>query len=504
MPAIELALETLQRKKQALVFAASRASAEKLAEDISKQIMRVTGEDVEQQIHASIPSPTKQCERLAKCVKKGVAFHHSGLTQKQKDIIEKEFRNGNISIICCTPTLAMGVSLPAFRVIMNGLKRYSGSWGMDWIPVLEYLQCAGRAGRPEFEKFGEAISIAKTDAQKEEIYERFVLGKPEEIYSKLAVEPVLRTYLLSLISTGMVRSEKDVMKFFAGTFWAHQFKDMEKLKVIIDKMLHLLEEFNFITVHGQDDFVSGSDVGKSSLIRPTLVGKRVSELYLDPLTANYLITGLKNYESSTFSLLQLISHTLEMRPLLRIKAAERGKMEEELVAHYDYLLHPEPRLTDPSYGDFMNSIKTTLFLTSWIDEMTEPDLMEKYSVRPGEIKYKTDNADWLLYASAELAKLIDRQSIVKDLVRLRIRINYGVKEELLALLKLKGIGRKRARKLFDNSIKDLGDVKKSDIGALSQLVGGKIAVSVKKQLGQSVEEVSERKRIGQMSIGKFT
>ena len=67
---------------------------------------------------------------------------------------------------------------------------------MDWIPVLEYLQMAGRAGRPEYEKEGQSIIIASDEDQKEEVYDKYILGQPEEIYSKLAVEPVLRTYLL--------------------------------------------------------------------------------------------------------------------------------------------------------------------------------------------------------------------------------------------------------------------------------------------------------------------
>jgi len=47
---------------------------------------------------------------------------------------------------------------------------------------------------------GEAIILCSSDAMREEVTERYIKGEPENIYSKLAVEPVLRTYLLSLIS----------------------------------------------------------------------------------------------------------------------------------------------------------------------------------------------------------------------------------------------------------------------------------------------------------------
>ena len=65
---------------------------------------------------------------------------------KQRELIEDNFREGVIKIICATPTLAYGLSLPAFRSILKDLRRY-GPRGMAYIPVLEYLQMSGRAGR---------------------------------------------------------------------------------------------------------------------------------------------------------------------------------------------------------------------------------------------------------------------------------------------------------------------------------------------------------------------
>jgi helicase len=72
------------------------------------------------------------------------------------------------------------------------------------------------------------------------------------------------------------------------------------------------------------------------------------------------------------------------------------------------------------------------------------------------------------------------------------------------MLKLKGIGRVRARKLFTNGIRDLGGIKKLDITTLSQIVGSKLAVDLKRQVGEDFKEIiSPKKRIGQMSLSKF-
>ncbi|MBU1111802.1 MAG: helicase-related protein [archaeon] len=553
---LKVALDTIQMGKQAIVFAPSKASAEKTAEDLSLLMMGNGVEllDLEAQVLKAVSPATRQCKRLAKIVKKGVAFHHAGLANKQRELIEDEFRAGRIKVICATPTLAAGLSMPAFRVILKSLKRFSGKWGMDWIPVLEYMQMAGRAGRPEHEDYGEAISVARDEKDKEEIYQKYVCGVPEDIYSKLAAEPVLRTYLLSLIASGIIRTEHEMKDFFRSTFWAHQYQDFTELENIMDRMLGLLVKWGFVRRLGDlrlgaDGFVttepvedekeivenSEKDFGfekassilakvkkipglvggknkktddeKSDMLKATLIGKRVSQLYLDPLTAKHLIDALheanKKDSRTAFAYLQILSNTLEMRPRLRIKSKEQDWIQEELLAHYEELLEEEPAEYDYSYHDFMDSIKTTLFFEAWTNEVGEDLLLEKFNVRPGEIKVKLDTADWLIYSSEEMADLLNYRDLVSELRKLRLRVKNGAKEELLVLLKLKNIGRKRARRMFNNGIKDMGDLKRIDLATLGQILGKKVAEDVKSQLGQEVKEVPAGRRKGQLGLGKY-
>jgi helicase len=503
---INLALDTIRIKKQAIVFVNSKNSAEKTAENLSKKLKDTPEFEhlVEFVLH-SLAKPTKQCERLAKCIKKGVAFHHAGLTSKQKTVIEDGFRKGEIKVICSTPTLAMGLDLPAFRAIMKTLKRY-GRRGLQYIPVLEYLQMAGRAGRPKYDSYGESIIVSGTKAEKEELHEKFICGKPEDIYSKLAVEPVLRTYVLSLIATNYVNSKKDLVEFFSKTFWAHQFKDMFKIESIIDKILGLLEDWEFLIGYG-NDFQSANELGEEKF-KATRIGKRVAELYIDPLTAHNLINGIQRAASmnlNDISFLQLVSNTLEMRPLLRVRVSEYDIVGEELVKNSEFILQDEPSLYESEYEDFINSVKTAMFLKDWINEKGEEDLLEKYNIRPGEIKVKVDLADWLLYCSEEFVKMLAFQPLIKEIAKMRIRVKNGVKEEIITLLRLKGVGRVRARKMYNARIRDLGDLKKVDITKLVQLLGKGIALSLKEQVGQDMSKivVKERKRKGQISLKDY-
>jgi len=516
VPAINVALDTIDIGKQALVFVGTRPGAEKSAEEISKKVNFGAGKGDEirklsklaEDILKALDSPTKQCERLSRCVRKGIAFHHSGLTGKQRELIENNFRTGAIKIICCTPTLAAGVDLPAYRTIIRDLKRFT-QHGYDWIPVLEYRQMSGRAGRPSYDKEGQAIIFASSEGQASELEEHFINGEPEDIYSKLAVEPVLRSYLLSLIASRLVTNKEEILSFFGKTFWAHQFEDMAKLEKIINKMLALLEDWEFIKSSdssGNSDFTSAADLDKGKIV-PTILGNRIAELYIDPLTAHNFVEGLnssKHRGISAFTILQLISYASELAPPLRVKVKEYEDVQKSLLEHQMNLLTKEPSLFEADYEEFLASVKTALFFNDWTDENTEEFLLEKYAIRPGEVRSKLANAEWLLYSLTELAKILQLRQELKEISKLRFRMKYGVKEELLPLLQLKNIGRIRSRLLFNNRLRTLADIKKTDISTLTQILGsGKLALDVKKQLGQEVTQVKQTKRKGQTSITKY-
>ena len=82
----------------------------------------------------------------------------------------------------------------------------------------------GRAGRPKFnDTHGEAISIAKTQSEFEHIQETYVNGTAEDLTSKLGVEPVLRSVILSLISSGFIIKEEKLLEFFNETFYGSQY-----------------------------------------------------------------------------------------------------------------------------------------------------------------------------------------------------------------------------------------------------------------------------------------
>ena len=507
--ATNLALDTIRRGKQALIFVNSKRSAEASAERISKAVGKqdIRLEELAEKVLNATTKPTKQCKRLAYCVRRAQAFHHAGLTSKQRTLIEDAFREGKIKTISATPTLAAGVDTPAFRTIIRDTKRFTGA-GMSDIPVLEYHQMAGRSGRPDYgDDYGEAILVAKNDAHAEQLTKKYVYGEPEAIYSKVAAQPVLRTYCLSLAASEFVQTTNELQAFFADTFFAHQYGDASEIKNKILNTIEQLRDWGFLESHKQEateDFTSASELTSTDeKIKATPLGKRVSELYIDPLSAHELIDGM--YKASTtkpafFAWLHLVSSAAEARPLLRVRAGDYEELQEFLTQAPDLLVN-EPSIYDPSYEQYLEAIKTAKMLEAWANEVDEEDLLEKYNVRPGELRRRLDIADWLCYSASELARILQFHHHIAPLQKTRYRLKYGAKEELLALLKLRNIGRVRARKLYRNNIRSAGDIKKAAVKTLTQLTGPKTAVNLKKQVGQEVtKQPSTQKRKGQLSL----
>lgn len=487
-----IAENTLQLKKQVLYFVATRRTAESLAEKLTKTIKPYLKRqeqqdlyDLSNEILNILEIPTRQCKKLAICIKNGVAFHHAGLIGKQKRLIEEKFREGAIKVIVATPTLALGVNLPAFRVVIRDARRYYSGLGAVYIPILEYKQFVGRAGRPTYDEFGESVLIARTEEDAQELTDHFIMGEPEAITSKLAIEPILRMHTLALIASEFTKSEKTLLDFFSKTFYAHQYGDISMIEEKIFNILEKLVEWGFI-------------VSKNGKLNATRIGKRVSELYIDPFTAYTFISALKRAgkkDVQPFSFLQLMCSSIEMKPPLSVRAGEFSEIGGLISVKEKQFLHETPEEWDLEFDEFLKSIKTALMFESWIDESTEDQILTAYKVAPGELRSRLKNADWLVYSLQELALLLGYKEILKKIRKLRVRLFYGIKEELIPLVRLKQVGRVRARKLWKSGLKSLEDLRKIPLESLSVIIGRKTAASIKEQLGEKSEKIKDEKQI---------
>ena len=470
--------DALSKGKGVLIFAPTRKGAMSRA----RKLRKITREYIKSRrslqalanrILNALETPTSQCRELAEDVMNGVAFHHAGLVQRQREVVEEGFRSGKIKVVVATPTLAAGVNLPAFRVIISSVHRGEGFYSRE-IPVREYKQMAGRAGRPLYDERGEAIILASSEKDAEHYFEKYVMGQVEEVLSRLSSYRSIRFHTLGLIADRTVRNEEDLVSFFTRTFFFHQNKDIEYLYDTLRSVIFELEGWDMVENY-----------------EATRLGQRVASLYIDPETGHRFHQFALHPKIGEFPVLFLIASSPELYPYISVSRREEMELLSDAEERKEELPFPFEELLDDMY--FLNQYKLALLLERWINEGDEEEILKDFGVTPGILRGILSISEWLAHALSEIGKVVGSGRVSHYAVKMEVRIKHGVKEELLPLIELKGIGRKRARKLFNAGIRTPEDIKKTDPIRLADLLGGKVALNILRQLKIRVEEDVERR-----------
>ncbi|MFK8214865.1 ATP-dependent DNA helicase [Haloferax volcanii] len=534
-----------------LVFVNSRRNAESAARRMADVTERyITGDERSDlaELAAEIRdvSDTETSEDLANAVAKGAAFHHAGLAAEHRTLVEDAFRDRLIKCICATPTLAAGVNTPSRRVVVRDWQRYDGDYGgMKPLDVLEVHQMMGRAGRPGLDPYGEAVLLAKDADARDELFERYIWADAEDVRSKLAAEPALRTHLLATVASGFAHTREGLLEFLDQTLYATQTDDPERLGQVTDRVLDYLEVNGFVEFDGET-------------IRATPVGHTVSRLYLDPMSAAEIIDGLEWGANHRTEKLRALADETEKPTRDRFESNESGGFQRasEMVADdggggggadddsddadefetdrtyptplglyhlvcrtpdmYQLYLKSGDRETytelcyerepeflgrvpseyeDVAFEDWLSALKTAKLLEDWAGEVDEDRITERYGVGPGDIRGKVETAEWLLGAAERLASELDLDSVyaVREAKK---RVEYGVREELLDLAGVRGVGRKRARRLFEAGVETRADLREADKSRVLAALRGrrKTAQNILEAAGRkdpSMDEVDE-------------
>ncbi|KAE8355398.1 Sec63 Brl domain-containing protein [Aspergillus coremiiformis] len=251
---------------------------------------------------------------------KSVAFHHAGLDPTDRHTIETGFLQGQISIVCCTSTLAVGVNLPCHLVIIKntvgwmdgGCKEYSD---------LEIMQMLGRAGRPQFDN--RAVAVILTRKERVDHYEKLVSGS-ESLESCLHMN--LIDHLNAEIGLGNVTSIESARRWLAGTFLfvrlrrnpthyqlregADREDEDEMLRQICEKDIRLLQESGLVSTES---------------LRSTQFGDAMARYYVRYETMKTFL-ALKSHATIS-QILSAIAQAEEFRDV-RLKAGEKSLYKE--------------------------------------------------------------------------------------------------------------------------------------------------------------------------------
>ena len=456
--------DTLDDGGSSLVFVNSRRNAEAAARRLADVIEPTLSPDAQAELATVADeirnvSDTETSDDLAACVERGGAFHHAGLAPEHRSLVEDAFRDRLLKVVSATPTLAAGVNTPSRRVIVRDWRRYDGTaGGMQPLDVLEVHQMMGRAGRPGRDPYGEAVLLASSHDELDELFDRYVYADPEPVRSKLAAEPALRTHVLATIASGFARTRDELLDFLAETLHASQADDPERLEQVADTVIEYLERNEFVSRDGDD-------------LDATSLGHTVSRLYLDPMSAAEIVDGLDAAERkpTPLGLYHLVSRTPDMYELY-LKSGDREEYTELAYERDPEFLGPMPsEFEDVRFESWLSALKTARMLEDWAEEVDEGRITERYGVGPGDVRGKVDTAEWLLNAAEQLAADLDLD-VTPAIREAKKRVEYGVSDELLELAGVRGVGRKRARRLYDAGIETRSQLREADksvvLGAL--------------------------------------
>lgn len=481
-PPIDVAMDILKSGGQALVFANTRRRAVSLATRAAELTQRQLNEQERKAVSEASRriltsgEETSLSRLLAEIVAKGSAFHHAGLDTEHRRIVEEYYRARAIKLLSATPTLASGVNIPARRVVVADMTRYDAERGGNAeISVLEYRQMAGRAGRPQYDDHGETVIIPPPSQPSAQVLEHYAKGPPEPIESRLSDEGSMRFHTLATIATATGLPKNDVDSLFRGTLLKIQVGE-EKVGKMTEKALGYLLAERLLE-------------SQRNLFFATDFGKRVSMLYIDPVTGVMFRDAIRRAEPGrnyTAGLLHLVARCPDYEPKFPLRSKDYDQAIAFMEEHAQELLErPSPRVFS-DYDQTLQEMRTVMAFYGWIDEWREEQLLSRLGVEPGDMHRAVDNAEWLLHSLGELARLFKRPEMVAQSELLRRRVASGVSEELVELTTLQGVGRVRARALYTAGFRTLDDIKEAPANklALVEKVGTAVARRIKEQVAK--------------------
>lgn len=471
---VKIVEKAIEDNSQALSFVSTRRFTESLATYVAKKIDKKTTKEQKHKFKQvadkllEVPKkkgslPTTTCLKLAEAAEKGVVFHHAGLFNEQKEIIEDEFRNGNILMITATPSLMYGVNLPSKYVVIRDHTRWTSN-GPASIPVFDYEQMSGRAGRPQYDDVGYSYLVAKTMDEAFDLEARYVNGEIELTNSKLIDnKDAIYKQIIAQIASSLSKNLDDLNDFFGKTLYGFQMKNNPSMSMFAQDSLNweLESALEFLLQNG--------------IIRATPEGLKTTDFGNLIAKSNYAVetaVKIKEYVSTMEKLnpaemIYALAETPDL-PLISFK----GRKSKDPV---------RDKLSECGLFavDIGNPEATAVSLIEWIDERNEYEIENAYNVYSASTRRSAYEASRLVKFAKNTLEVLGNYSNLKDMDYLSARLYYGVKEDIIPLVVgVKRLGRKRARLLMKTFGDNLSEASEKDLQKVEG-IGPKLAGKVK-------------------------
>lgn len=277
-----------QNDNQMLIFVHSRKETAKTAKYIRDKALKletigqILRSDAASREILRTESEGVQNSDLKDVMPYGFGIHHAGMSRADRTSVEDLFADGSLRVLVCTATLAWGVNLPAHTVIIKGTQIYSPEKG-SWVELSpqDVLQMLGRAGRPQYDTYGEGIIIT---TQSEMQYYLSLMNQQLPIESQFMSR--LADNLNAEIVLGNVRTRDEGVEWLGYTYLyvrmlrspglysvGAEYEDDEALEQKRVDLIHsaatVLEKSNLVKYDK-----------KSGKLTPTELGRVASHYYI--------------------------------------------------------------------------------------------------------------------------------------------------------------------------------------------------------------------------------
>lgn len=398
---------------------------------------------------------------LKHCVSAAVAFHHAGLPQSDREAVEAGFLAGNINVICCTSTLAIGVNLPCHFVIIKNTVTYSNDKGLKEYSDLEMMQMLGRAGRPQFDR--NAVAVIMTRQEKAQRYELMVSG--QEILES-CLHRNLIDHLNAEIGLGTIKDLSTARKWLSGTFLCVRMKRnpkyyllegdsdsrdvSERLEWICTRDISLLRVHNLIE---GDTFLKSTEFG-DAMARYCVQFETAKKFLILPPKARLS------------EILSTVAQAAEFKEI-RIRSGEKQLYKD---------LNKSPMIKFPIHVNLdLPAHKVSLIIQSQLGAVELP-INEKNG--NNGMQYQTDVNIIFQHVHRLIRCIIDFHLCTEDSIALRNALmlcrSLGAKcwdDSPLTLRQIDGIGPTAVRKLVNANITSFEELANTETQKIEMLLG---------------------------------
>ena len=192
---------------------------------------------------------------LEQWVDRRVAYHNAGLSLEERRLIEQLYLEGILRILVTTSTLAAGVNTPADVVGILDYRRWDQTRRSRLpIPVAEYKNCVGRAGRFGISQEGRSYILTLEPAESKILSRKYIQGRPSPLRSAMPNAPESKVLVLGVVARGLGQSREDIRDAFKNSFaYNYYFEDLNEADNFLIAMVEAVDDLLDIALLTEED-----------------------------------------------------------------------------------------------------------------------------------------------------------------------------------------------------------------------------------------------------------